>query len=579
MFISRLILTLLLTSLPLSCFAKERSAYPPTRKLTPEQSALVDKAIAREKILIKVIQQRTPLVETYIQDNRADDKLREVPVADHYMLSRVNFGKGFFDRTYEAKSAGKHARIKGSLQSIANLSKWLGLDTSLTYNPLGFTEMMFLDPYGADREHYEFSFARKEFLGSVRTWVFDVHPKSSGAGRFSGRIWIEDQDGNIVRLNGTFTPSKSLDSPKLFFHFDSWRVNVQPGVWLPAAVYVEETQRSERDTAIGLRAQTHFWGYSLRLPTRDSENVSMRVDDAEDKSDDSQDVGPLEAERQWVAQAENNVLDRLVQAGLLAPANPDGFERKVLDQIVVNLSVPSNLAFTTPVHCRLLLMTTVEATTVGNTILLTKGLIDSLPNEEAIASVIALELAHVELGHHIDTRYAFNDRLLFPDEASFQRIDMSHKEGEDEAAAKRAQEYLLASMYKDKLATAALFWTQLADRGKALKELNTPKLGDSLLRADGSPWMTALAKSAPKLDWDNLNQIPALPLGSWLKTDPWDDHVEMVNATRSAPLNAREKLPLEVTPVFYRLHRRSETAPQQALDSPGAEGAEPASPR
>ena len=65
---------------------------------------------------------------------------------------------------------------------------------------------------------------------------------------------------------------------------------------------------------------------------------------------------------------------------------------------------------------------------MGNTILISKGLIDSLPNEEAIASVIAMELAHIAMGHHIDTRYAFNDRLLFPDESTFQRIDMYHSD-------------------------------------------------------------------------------------------------------------------------------------------------------
>ena len=99
-------------------------------------------------------------------------------------------------------------------------------------------------------------------------------------------------------------------------------------------------------------------------------------------------------------------------------------------------------------------------------------------------------------------------------------------------------------MYKDQLTTAGLFWAQLADRGAVLKALNTPKLGDSLLKPDGTPWMTTLAHSAPKLNWDDLAQIPALPLGSWLKTDPWDDHVHQLNAKLYAPLNPRDKMPL-----------------------------------
>jgi hypothetical protein len=239
--------------------------------------------------------------------------------------------------------------------------------------------------------------------------------------------------------------------------------------------------------------------------------------------------------------------------------------------------VPNNLAFTDPVHCRILLSTTVEATTVGNTILISKGLIDSLPNEEAIASVISMELAHIALGHHIDTRYAFNDRLLFPDESTFQRINMYHTEGDNADAAKKGYEYLQASMYKDKLPSAGLFWVQLADRGKVMKDLNTPKLGDSLLKSDGSPWMADLARSAPKLNWDDLTQIPALPLGSWLKTDPWDDRVHMLNAKRYAPMTARDKMPLEVTPVYFKLQRYDESRVNPpAMPGVAAPAAQPA---
>jgi hypothetical protein len=325
-----------------------------------------------------------------------------------------------------------------------------------------------------------------------------------------------------------------------------------------------------------LKAQTHFWGYSLKLPTRESENVTVKVDDAVDKSDDSQDVGPLQATRAWVTQAENNVIDRLVEAGLVAPLTPGGYESTVLDQIVINLAVPNNLAFTDPVHCRVLLSSTIETTTVGNTILISKGLVDTLPSEEAIASVVSMELAHIALGHHIDTRYAFNDRLLFPDESTFKRIDMYHSEHDNIEASKKAEEYLEASMYKDKLPSAGLYWAQLADRGKALKSLNTPKLGDSLLRADGTPWMSGIAKMAPKLNWDDLAQVPALPLGSWLKTDSWDDRVHMLNAKRYAPMNARDKMPLEITPIFYKLQRYDES--KLAAPMPSAAAPVPAAP-
>jgi hypothetical protein len=532
-------------------YAKKQPSYEPSQPLTPEQQALVQRAMGQEKTLIKNIRQRTPLVETYIQDTRPDAKLYQVPVSDRYMLSRVDFGKAFYDKAYEPRAqARKGGWFNASFVSISNLTKALGLDRSVTYVPNGFLHMMFLDASDFDVQHYEFRYIHREFLGSVRTEVFDVHPKVAGMGRFRGRMWVEDQDSNIVRFNGAFTsPSINEDLSKHYFHFDSWRMNVQPGIWLPVAVYVEEN---------GLKAQTHFWGYSLKLPAREGENVSMRVDDAEDKSDDAQDVSPLQAQREWITQAENNVLDRLVEAGLVAPATPNGFEATVLDQIVTNLVVPNNIALPSPIHCRVILTDTVESTTVGNAILISKGLIDTMPrNEATIASVIAMQLANIALGHHIETRYAFNDRMMFPDEATFQRIDMNHSDQDNEEAVKKAQEYLQASMYKDQLPTAGLFWAQLADRGTVLKALVSPRLGDSLLRADGTPWMLTLARSAPKLNWDDLAQIPALPLGSWLKTDPWDDRVHQSNAKLYAPLTPRDKMPLEVTPLTYKLQHFS----------------------
>jgi hypothetical protein len=133
---------------------------------------------------------------------------------------------------------------------------------------------------------------------------------------------------------------------------------------------------------------------------------------------------------------------------------------------------------------------------------------------------------------------------------------MNHTDVDNGTAAKRAMEYLEASMYKDKLPSMGLFYEQLVDRSRVLRALMTsPRLGDSLLKADGTPWLSDLMHQAPKINWDDLAQTAALPLGSWLKTDPWDDKVHMLTAKRYAPMNARDKMPFEVTPIFYKLQR------------------------
>jgi len=550
-----------------ACLPAVADSTPPAADQPRTMDQVIDRVVANEQRLYNQMRNFSPLVETYIQNLKPDKDLGQVPAGDKYFLGRANFQKGVSLVPLNDTSS-KGRRVVGSIGNFFSFA--------MQFLPDGFLQMIFIDTNGFDKQHYKFDYVRREFLGEVRCLVFDVTPTDkNNHGRFLGRIWVEDQDGNIVRFNGTYTGPTNEDDSRHYFHFDSWRMNVQPGVWLPVEIYVEETDRGDGSKPVGLKAQTHFWGYSLKLPTRESESVSMKIEDAVDKSDDSQDVSPLQATRNWVTQAENNVIDRLEEAGLVAPLSQNGYEQQILDQILVNLAVPNNLAFSSPVHCRVMLTDTVEATTVGNTILISKGLVDTLPNEEAIASVVSLELAHIVLGHHIDTRYAFNDRLLFPDEATFKRIEMNHTDHDNAEAAKRAMEYLSASMYKDKFATAGLYWTQLADRAKELKSLNSPLLGDSLLKADGTPWMADLSHASAKINWDDLSQVPALPLGSWLKTDPWDDKVKMLSAKRYAPMNPRDKMPLEVTPIYFKLQRYelANAAPAQAAPAQAAPAA------
>ncbi|MBX6360260.1 hypothetical protein [Pseudacidobacterium ailaaui] len=537
--------------------AKTQKFAPPV-PLSPEQSALVQKAIAQEKTIVKAIQQHTPVVQTYIQNMRPDPQLYSVPDSDQYMLGRVDFSKAFYNKGYEAKPS-RHGFFKGSMNFLSGLTK----SFDLSYSPTGFMDMMFLDPVSFDQQHYDFSYVRREFLGSIRTMVFDVHPKpGTGAGRFFGRIWIEDQDGNIVRFNGTYTNSKNSDITR-YYHFDSWRMNLQPEVWLPVAIYVEESEGGTGKKHGGFRAQTHFWGYSLKLPQRESEAESIVVENAQDQSENSQDVGPLGAKRQWVAQAEQNVLDRLVQAGLLAP--PSDFD-KVLEQVTNNIIIGNKLDLPADIHCRVILTTPLESLAVGNTILLSKGLIDVLPTEEDLAAVISFQLAHIVLGHHIDTRYAFNDRLLFPDEATFQRINMSHTPADDEAAAKKAVELFDNSIYHDKSASVSLFFQQVVAREKYLPGLLSPRLGDPLLKADGTPWLSAFLNRGPKLNLTDMNQqLAALPLGSHLKADPWDDKVYALNIRQEHILNPSDKMPLELTPVYFRLQRYQPPAAAASL--------------
>jgi len=197
---------------------------------------VVDRAVEREHFFMAQMKQLHPLVETYLQNLKQDKDLgAPVPTSDVYFLGRLDMSDGTDDRTfYSPTTAGLGKRMLNKLSNVY----------SMKFLPLGFAQMVVLDE-DFQRKYYDFTFVRREFLGEVRCVVIDVAPKKdAGKGRFLGRIWIEDQNYNIVRFNGTYYPHPRAS---YYLHFDSWRQNLRPGgVWLPSLIYSEESDLKYR---------------------------------------------------------------------------------------------------------------------------------------------------------------------------------------------------------------------------------------------------------------------------------------------------------------------------------------------
>lgn len=530
---------------------------------------VVDRAIEREHFFIAQMKQLHPLVETYIQNLKQDKELDvSVPSSDVYFLGRLDMSSGSpDDLTFKSPSSEKlHKR----------LMEKIGGKLFNMYLPLGFAQMAILDQ-DFQRKYYDFTFVRREFLGEIRCIVMDVAPKKdAGAGHFIGRVWIEDQDYNIVRFNGTYT-SGSRNS--YYFHFDSWRQNLRPGLWLPSLVYSEESDfKSMMGHAINYKAQTRFWGYNLDY-SRNSEFTEITIDspqEVRDQSQKAQDASPIEAQRAWEHQAEINVIDRLQRIGLLAP---EGDVDKVLQTVVNNVLVTNNLDIQPEIKVRVLLTTPLESFALGHTIVISRGMIDVLPDEASLAMILTHEVAHIVLGHQLNTKLAFNDRMFFPDERTFERMDFARDKTEEEAADKKALELLNNSPYKDKLANAGLFLKAVQARAPQLKNLIRGHLGDSLLNGDATR-MSSLMTSSPQFDPKKLDQIAALPLGGRVKVDPWNDKIELVKTKPVAITAATEKMPFEVTPFFPFLTRFGAPAPTATPDktAPAAAPAPAATP-
>jgi len=201
-----------------------------------------------------------------------------------------------------------------------------------------------------------------------------------------------------------------------------------------------------------------------------------------------------------------------------------------------------------------LLTSPLESFTIGHTIVISRGLLDVVPDEASLAMTLAHELSHIALGHRIDTKFAFNDRFFFPDESTFQRMDFGRNAAEEEAADRKAMELLAASPYKEKLGNAGLFLKALQTRAPQLTSLIRPHLGNRLENGK-TIRMSALLSAAPQLEAQRIDQIAALPLGGRVKLDPWSNRLEMLKIKPVVLLSPQEKMPFEVTPFFPYLTR------------------------
>jgi hypothetical protein len=521
---------------------------------------VVDRAIAGENALVSVLKGMHPIAETYIQDLENDTDFGVVPKTDHYFLGRVDLAttgtqKGLTEKSFLPKQGGSPRFLQAFTQFF-----------SVKYLPQGFAQMIYVDGGAFDRDHYDFEFVRREFLGEVRTWVISVRPKkSAGRGRFIGSIWVEDRGFSIVRFNGTYSGSSG---GRMFLHFDSWRVNAGPALWLPSQVYSEESELTDalKIHKLHFKALTRLWGYSTAAERKRDEftNMTFEAAQVDDNSDVAADNSPVESRRAWERQAEDNILDRLEKSGMLARR---GGVDKVLDTVVNNLIVTNNLNIEPAVRTRALLSTPLESFTVGHTIVISRGLLDTLPDEASLAAILAHELAHIALGHGSGTGFAFSDRIQFSDDQLLNKFRLARTQAEEDRANDEGVRLLETSPYKGQLGKAGLFLKALSHESDRLPSLIKPLFGSKIAATGRNEEgtanilrMSALMERSPALQTTRTDQIAALPLGSRTKVDPWTDELDMAK-TRAVPLlSPREKMPFELAPVYLHLSYQSAEA-------------------
>ena len=124
---------------------------------------------------------------------------------------------------------------------------------------------------------YNFNYVGRERIDELDLYVFDVTPKvipdpKSGERLFSGRIWVEDQDFQIVKSRGKGVPETKLNKYPMV---ETYREQIDGRYWFPTYSYADEELVFDNGSVLHIRMRVTYKDYERG-------HVDIRITDADD---------------------------------------------------------------------------------------------------------------------------------------------------------------------------------------------------------------------------------------------------------------------------------------------------------
>jgi len=97
-----------------------------------------------------------------------------------------------------------------------------------------------------DLGKYDLEYQGRERVDEIGAYVFSVHPRRMVPGQryFEGKIWVDDEDMQIVKTYGKAVPDiHSRGGENLFPRFETYRENIDGKYWFPTYTRADDTLR------------------------------------------------------------------------------------------------------------------------------------------------------------------------------------------------------------------------------------------------------------------------------------------------------------------------------------------------
>lgn len=126
---------------------------------------------------------------------------------------------------------------------------------------------------------YNFNYLGKEKIDELNLYVFDVtpkvipDPKKSKLRLFTGRIWIDDVDLQIVKSKGKAVPETKINK---FPVVETWRENIDGKYWFPSYASADDELIFDNGSSLKIKLRVKYTNYKQG-------NSEVRIlDDVED---------------------------------------------------------------------------------------------------------------------------------------------------------------------------------------------------------------------------------------------------------------------------------------------------------
>ena len=222
-----------------------------------------NKTLTPDEVIKQFTQRESELFETWKEYSYKQESKFQV-------LGPANVVSGEFYQVSEFvfNDAGK--RIERILRAPQSTLEQAGLVMTAEDK----NSLINLQPFALTAQelpNYTVSYVGKEKVDDLSTYVFDVMPKILGnqtelrrmksqkiEGKyFQGRIWVDDQDLQVVKSQGKVVPEFKQRFPK----FETYRENIDGRYWFPTYTYSDDTLYFEDSPSVHVRMVVKYKEY------------------------------------------------------------------------------------------------------------------------------------------------------------------------------------------------------------------------------------------------------------------------------------------------------------------------------